>query len=221
MSHSLFVSHVLTTLEHWGVDVELSAKQQVHTLPNQQGLACSGFFTETPYPKLAVATGKNKKEWLAILAHEFSHACQWKEQDPLWVQLFDDWGYGREEASDALDRWLDGEEWSNTTLCDVIARIRDIELDCEKRTIQWIKTFKLPIDIEEYTQKANSYVYFYNQVQKTRRWYDTGQAPYQLERVWKSAPIIFLDQKETPSKLQEAFDQHYPVSNHSKRLHFK
>lgn len=208
-NRDLFIEHVQRTLEEWGVETEFSTEEQVYTLGNGQGLACSGFFAELPRPKLAVALGKPDEEWLPILAHEFSHAHQWKEGSALWKRLFDDWGHGREEASDALDRWLEGEEWSGEQLNDIVARIRDIELDCERRTVEMIEKFQLPIDVEEYTQKSNAYVYFYNHVAQTRQWYGRGTAPYQIEDVWQNAPKTFSGQSETPLSLQKAFERHY------------
>ena len=210
MTSQNFIDHVISTLSLWGVEVELSPSSQVYTLPNNEGLACSGFFSEFPKPRLAVATGKSPDQWLAILAHEFSHACQWKEKSSLWGNLFDDWGYGQEEASDALDRWLEGEEWSEEKLEDIVARIRDIEMDCEKRVVDLIDRFSLPLKKTEYIQKANAYVFFYNQVKKTRKWYEKGQAPYEIEDVWKQAPCHFIEGNITPHALQASFDKYYP-----------
>ena len=105
MSHSLFVSHVLTTLEHWGVEVELSAKQQVHTPPNQQGLACSGFFTETPYPKLAVATGKNEKECWPFWHMNFLTRVNGKSKTPFGCNFLMIGGMGEKRP---LMHWIGG-----------------------------------------------------------------------------------------------------------------
>lgn len=208
-----FISFVTENLKNWGVKTEMSPERQVYTGNDGTGFACSGFFSELPELKLAVAMGKPEKEWLSILAHEYSHATQWKEQSPYWTNLFKDWGQGKEEATEALDRWLQGEEWGEEKIAEVIACVRDVERDCEERTVKLIHAFNLPIDAEEYTQKANAYVYFYNWLGKTRQWYEAGLAPYEIEDIWRSAPKSFSYSAETPKELEEAFQRNYALKS--------
>ena len=214
-----FVKHVEHTLDEWKVEFRVSPGAQVFTGEDNTGLGCSGFFADRPQVVLAVAVGKPQDEWVSILAHEFSHACQWREQAHVWNDLFDDWGRGTEEASEAIDGWLEGHHnWDTSTLYDVISRARAVELDCEIRTLNLIEQFQLPIDSQEYAQKANAYVYFYNHLAQTRQWYPEGGAPYQNKEVWSCAPTSMIHTPMTPPSLAEAFERVYPVPSVAKKI---
>lgn len=221
MENKKFLDDIKKKLIEWDVLMDFSPEKQVHTLGNGQGLACSGFFSELPRPKLAVAMGKPENEWTVILAHEFSHANQWKEQADVWTNLFHDWSRGREEASDALDRWLEGEDWSESQIQDVVGRIRDVERDCEERTVKLLTTYGLLDDPTEYIQKSNAYVYFYNHVAKTRKWYEAGKAPYEIPEIWTRAPKEFIKTESTPPELEQAFWDVFGGRQDKKSLKFK
>jgi hypothetical protein len=68
-----------------------------------------------------------------------------------------------------------------------------MELDCEKRSVAKIKQFKLPINIKEYIQKANAYIFFYRALSKTRKWTTKDKSPYTVEAVWKKMPSKLLN----------------------------
>ena len=100
--------------------------------------------------------------------HEYCHMTQWLDGIPLWKEA--------EEALSGMWDWLSGEEIENVEKSIDIAR--DLELDNEKRTVEMIKKWKLPIDVNEYIRKANAYVLFYNYLKKTRKWSEPTNSPY-------------------------------------------
>lgn len=207
-----FMAQAHDQLTEWGVEFQIYDAPAVYTVDQetQQGIPCSGFFEDRPKVRLGLAIGKPWQEWVSIFAHEYAHAQQWHEQSPVWTNLFDDWGRGIEEASNALDGWLSGDlDWDTITLWDVINRARNVELDCERRTLGLIDQYNLPIDREDYAQKAAAYVYFYNHLAKTRQWNEPGQAPYQVEEVYSKAPKELTDDPFTPPELEAAFDAFY------------
>ena len=213
-----FVSFVHKETMSWGITPLFADTPRISSRPDGGGIASSGFFEDRPTPRLAVGLGKPWQEWLPVLAHEFSHAQQWREQSLVWTNLFKDWGRGVEEASNALDGWLDGTlVLSPEQLSDVVDRARAVELDCERRTIALMRQWNLPIDPTEYAQKAAAYVYFYNHVAKTRQWYSADAAPYELAEVWSCAPRELSDSPTTPPLLQEAFDRNYPTAPRAPR----
>ena len=53
-----------------------------------------------------------------------------------------------------------------------------MELDCEKRVVDRIKEYNLPLDIPTYTKRANAYALFYNYMHSNRAWYKIGHEPY-------------------------------------------
>jgi hypothetical protein len=78
-------------------------------------------------------------------------------------------------------------------LKNVVDKVLEMELDCEKRSIEKIKKYKLPINVKEYTQKANAYMYFYRALAKTRKWTNKSKSPYSLTNIWKQMPSKLLN----------------------------
>ena len=193
-----------------GIQVRLDAAEQVFT----NGLGCSGFFEDRPTPVLAVAVGKPLEDWLAILVHEYCHACQYREGATAWQALFQDWrGQGIEDACVVLDAWLEGAcELTPTTLDSVIRTIKTVELDCERRVVALNAELSLGLDPATYAQNAAAYVYGYDRVRETRRWFEAGRAPYQLPEVTATAPrsLDGLDVDRAPVALAQALVEAYP-----------
>jgi hypothetical protein len=110
---------------------------------------------------------------------------QWLEGIPLWRTAND--------SIEEIDKWLDGKEVENIEEC--INASRDLELDNEKRSVEMIKKWNLPIDVSEYTKKSNAYVLFYNYIKTSRKWSLPGNSPY--------------SNKEVLSKMSTDFDMNY------------
>lgn len=173
--------------------------------PNQSsikfsdGIYVSGYFDEG---KKILAVGKKNPQYLPTLIHEFSHCEQYIEDDPAWcseVYLPHNEQYW-EDANEALDLWIEYKiELSELDLKICIKSIRDCELDCEKRTVQNIIKFDLPIDIGEYIQRANSYLYLYTAVQKSRIWPAKDHSPYFFKQITDQMPGHFCNDYENLS----------------------
>lgn len=151
------------------------------------GDRCRGFFLErddAPH-ELNVACKHPFENWFLVYAHESSHMDQFLEGDPVWQE-----GYIEDVDTNSLfNLWLKRHiELGGDQLNTVIHGVRDLELDCEKRTIEKIKTFELPISAEEYAQKANAYLYTYTVAAHLRKWPKRGHCPYEIEEVWKNLP---------------------------------
>ena len=172
----------------------------------------SGFFVESPAPVLGLAIGKDPEEWLEILAHESSHMDQWAQGSQAWSNnVMPD---GR-EAVDWIDDWISGQEVDQGLLSHAFQAAKAVELDCERRTITKIRSFGLPIDVRGYAQRANAYVHFYGQVEKTRAWNETGRAPYQIKEVWSRAPEEMVD--EPTPELSAAYETFWPSDRSTPR----
>jgi hypothetical protein len=149
------------------------------------GSEVNGYFVVYDKPTLAVAVKRPVMDWVMVLAHEGSHMEQWIERSPYWTESFVD---GR-EAIDHLDDWCRGKDMSEDELADICRRARDVEWDCEKRTIEKAKKYALPVNIKEETQKANSYILLYSLIRHFRRWPDIR--PYEVEDIWSVMPDNF------------------------------
>lgn len=155
----------------------------------------NGYMVEFPKKELAVATGKPLDLWLSVLVHESSHLDQLLEKSNYWC---DSYVSGTTfEIVDIVMLWIEGKiELNDIQLNNYIKLSRNIELDCERRTVEKIKKFSLPLNISEYIQKANSYIFFYTAMKKTKAWYIPNKEPYHIKEVWSLCPTEFLADDE-------------------------
>lgn len=135
-------------------------------------IECTG---EAINGRLTIATGGNKENWLQVFLHETCHLDQRIER-PKWFDKCDN-------LVTKLDKWLSNEDGAKDISWDDITKIIELEHDCEKRSLQKIKDFDLPINLEEYAQKANSYLASYANTFRDRKW---DSAPYTDPKRWKS-----------------------------------
>jgi hypothetical protein len=175
-------------------DIKLKLKH-THYIVASKSIRCSGYFDEVSR-ELVVA--RNNPQWLEILVHEFAHLTQWKDNCKEWRNLGD--------SITKVDDWLAGKRVKYVK--KALGRVRDLELDNEKRSTKLIKDWGLPIDIKEYTQKANAYVQFYNWMYFTRRWCSIKNSPTKNPEVYKQMPTIFrMDYKNMSEKYLRIFEE--------------
>lgn len=178
------LDYIKSSAKENGVTVKISKYKNVRL----NNFLCSGYFMyERTPPLLAFATGKPTKDWIGVAIHESCHMDQWIEQCPVWTNsIMTDYG----EPMNIIEKWIDGREIEDSFLRKNIYNALDIELDCEKRSVEKMKMLGLDeyIDPVEYTQKSNSYVLFYLALYRTRQWYKPHKKPYDLEAVWSKMP---------------------------------
>lgn len=188
----------------YDVDLILSSDISVNIT---DGIKVGGYFSDDSdgtKPVLACAIGQpNFERAITLFAHESSHLDQWSEKNDLWV---------RSNGISIIDDWLEGKEVDEEKLDRAIKTTIDLELDCEKRTIDKIKKYKIPIDITEYKQRANAYILFYNYVRKHRKWSTPGNPPYG-DKIYSYAPKRWIKNyyDYIPKKLEKAFDKYLGI----------
>lgn len=144
---------------------------------------CNGYFEEDK-KELAVATGNGLNYWLPILVHETSHFDQWREKSTVWAN------------------------YSKAVGKEIILKTRDLELDCEIRSVEKIKKYDLPINKSEYIKKANAYILFYTFIGNTKRWYVIGKEPYNNKKIVNLMPDHFnIDYNVLDKKLEKLYHQ--------------
>lgn len=203
-----FCDHIKETAKKHGVLFTLSPES--HTpYPTTKDLV-NGYLVEFPQKQLAVACGKPMEQWLPILAHESSHLDQLIEKSHYW---YDSYVPGTTfETVDIIMLWIENKiELNETQLNNYIKLSRNVELDCERRTAEKIKTFDLPIDITEYIQKANSYIFFYTAMKTTKAWYIPGKEPYRTKEVWSLCPTEFLSDDEYENVPEELMRKYQTI----------
>lgn len=165
-----FIAHVKRLCKLHNITCELRPTKYVKYSTN---IKCSGWF-DLDGKKLIVAM--NRPDSIAILAHEYCHLTQWLDEHPLWDVSGD--------SLNLIDAWLEG----NSEVEDIqyhLGIARDLELDNEKRTAVVIENWGLSVDLDEYIQKANAYVLFYNYMFYTRKWSTVKNSPYKNKYILK------------------------------------
>lgn len=156
-----------------------------------KSIKCNGFF-ESKYqienefkPYLAVAVKKPLEQWLPIFVHESCHMDQWLEKSSLWLDADD---------FKLLDSWLSGTLYPREVITNFIYKVIQLDADCERRTIDKIKKYDLPIDVSWYATRANAYLYYYQWLLVSRKWYKT--APYEIEEILNLMPKVIKEDSE-------------------------
>lgn len=184
------------------IAVHLQRKKQVR----MDGIMVSGFFCSHT-DRLFVAG--LSPDWIPIMVHETCHRDQYTEQIKIWNDTVNIRGEEHDPLT-LMHEWLDGErELGDRKLREVLRGAMALELDCERRAAKKIDQFYLPINLKEYIQKANAYVYFYLAMQHTRAWYPKGKAPFTLPEVWTKMPTNFdNDYTKLPKRIKDLILKH-------------
>jgi len=186
-----FLNHVKKECEAY--EVQLCIRKGKYVVLNKKN-QCSGYFDpEEGKERLVVAS--NRKDFLSILVHEYAHLTQWADNCYEW------YNYG--ESYNLVDEWLGGEDVHN--IGRHLKRAMLIELDNEKRSVALIKKFKLPIDIDDYIRKANSYMFFWLYLKYTRSWSKASNSPYNNKTIISKMPKRFLKEYKMTERIKKLY----------------
>jgi hypothetical protein len=172
--------------------IKCDIRNASYTIPTPK-IKCAGYFDDQE--KLLVVAKKHV-DFITTLIHEYCHLLQWKEQSKIWKSV------DKDKSFPLVDKWLSGKEVKNYK--QHLAAIRDLELDCEKRTVAMMKKWNIPTD--EYIQKANAYVHFYNWIAETRRWSTPNNSPYTNKHVISVMSSKFnMQYDKLPKRIKQVF----------------
>lgn len=183
-----YLRDVSQTCKEYGVAMYFGRGRQVL----YRDLLCMGYFDDMHHapPRYAVATGRPLSEWLPIAVHEFCHVKQWIERVPAWTnQVITPSAC----ALDLLGEWFNGREMKKEQIAKLVRVAREVERDCEERTVSEIIRHRLPIDPAKYAKQANSYVFSYTAMSKTRAWY--ARSPRDIPQILKLMPDEILPER--------------------------
>lgn len=131
---------------------------------------CGGWFDQA---KMELKVAYKNKYGFEILIHEYCHYLQWKNDNKFFNEKV-------KEVGIVFD-WLAGEDYSNYKINKAIRNTIELEWDCEKRALELIKSYKLPVDVEVYIKTSNAYLLFYHIVESERKW--SKKSPYNDKKI--------------------------------------
>lgn len=197
-----FIKHVKYKCKRYNIKLTI-INSNVITMP--EGERVAGYFIDDPL-EIAIARTKSN-DWLSTLVHEFSHLEQWIDNDVDYLAK-----YKRTHAYQIISHWINGKEYTKSTINSCLALIRQCELNCERRTIKNIIKHNLPINIDTYIKQASAYIHFYNYIKFTRTW-NMGNSPISIPEILEKMPSN-LDGTfvKFPVKLKQLYDYHLTVA---------
>ena len=191
MNKKDFIKFVKNHLKEYDIKLVITKGYNIY----DGGNACGGYFNESD--KILKVSGKAYR-WFEILCHEYCHFLQFVEDSQFNVNF--------NEKTDNWDEWLAGEvELPQRHIHNKYMAMRNIEIDCEKRTVELIKKYGLPINIKRYIQRANAYLFFLAYVKKHRKWVnkvETGD-----KRFVKLVPKRFMNNFNDYNRMPKGFEE--------------
>lgn len=126
--------------------------------------------------ELRIMEVAEKDIFLNVLVHEYSHMRQWIEESPIYGKK-----YKNLDPYMVVFNWLHrGKEYEEDVLDNSFRLVKEIELDCEKRAIQTIKKWNLPINTETYTKCAIALIYYFDYMRHFRK---VGNCDYESPEI--------------------------------------
>lgn len=193
-----FIKHVRKRCKETGVELKLVDDISVGC----GEVKCGGYF-DSDNLVLACATIdlQDPIRWVTLLAHEYCHLEQWAENSEIWNSTT----IGDYDALTIWDMWLNHYvELNEEQLTKYTNIAMNLELDCEKRTVEVLREFSLPFDIGVYTQRSNAYAIMYQFCKKYRKWNIPGRSPSGMVEVYSILSKEFdMDYYNLPKDYEE------------------
>lgn len=159
----------------------------------------SGYFSEEDKE---IVISLKEQDWLEVLAHEYNHFIQYITNEPSYISLTQ----GDSNYLSEMWGWIDKEsEFEETRLDVMFDTVREMELYCERKTMETIKEFNLPIDLDEYIFSANVYLYFYSFVRKYRCWFKENVGIKDITELSDLQMTLEEDFSKLPELYEETF----------------
>lgn len=127
-----------------------------------------------------------------IFIHEYCHFLQWKMKSKIYKKSFNPFAN--------FEKWL-MYKIRNFSIED-LRIIQQLEIDCDRRAINQIEKYNLPVNKIIYTQKSNSYILSYNYMFTDRIFFKN--LDFENEELIRLMPTVQL----TMSQIKKGFPEH-------------
>lgn len=195
-----FLAHAIKELAENNVSINLLNAERVSD--------CNGYFDDSDYPILSVATGKPFNQWFPTFVHEFCHFCQWRDNGRKWPN---EWLLKNNlDPTTELFYWYsNAKQMTKEEALNVCEVAYLCERDCEIRTKNVIIGDNLSISPTDYIRRANSYLVFYFLIPEFKSWYKT--APYESNDILEKMPSMNIstmeEHKEMAKNLKDLYEK--------------
>ena len=178
---NLFVKHAKKICRRHGVSLRFLNKKYASTdgRDKVQGYFFEG--DEDEKANIAIAKDNPRTDWLGCLCHELGHMFQWLEGDLTYVAL----DFSGADANGIFDDDEESEENRHKAMMLVLAN----ELDAERRAVDLIIKWDLPINIERYTKQSNAILYYHHIALETGKWAE--KKTLNTHRILEKMPSTF------------------------------
>jgi hypothetical protein len=155
--------------------------------------------------QLNIAVSRPMNVWFPILLHEYCHFQQWVDNDADWLAAS-----GKPDSSNVMWEYIKGEREKTEFVRRHIAKVKAMELDCERRTCEMMTNYTHIKSREQYAKEAGAYIYFHDFIYKTGKWYSKNKG----KRTLDSKEIVDLmpssmegDYEVMPKGLHKLFEE--------------
>lgn len=187
-----FLNYVEQECDLAGIKVKYEPKEIITSYDEKDEGDCRGYFDDES-KELVVACKRKINEWFPVFVHEYCHFCQWQDKEPAYVDC----------SVNGLDPGtLMGQWYANDINIDVevisesYKTLRDCELNNERRAVECIRLWNLPVDTIDYIKRANIYMYFHMFSLKYRCWYKKEWNLFEDEQLYRCMPDTLDDSNQ-------------------------
>jgi len=173
-----FINHVDNTCKAHNIKFILSPRKELNK--------STGYFNGR---RLVVCVNHPMEVWLETLLHEYGHL----EQDIENVH----------QISTDIFTWLKHQKRHTSTLY----KIRDMELDCERRSVKNIDRFNLPIKKMDYAKRAGAYIHYYNYMLINPTW--PKKSPSTIDEIVQRMPNSLRGTFEKLGSHEKVYRKYY------------
>jgi len=163
-----FISNLVNLCKKHNIKLKLEDKEKVDSGDH---LLCNGYFDDSA-KELVVGTKNPLNLWLRVLVHESCHLDQYIHFPKSYNKCINNVQKLNDYLQNPVGELKDKEE--------ILHSVLKLELDCEKRSVEKIDAYRLPIDKETYIKEANEYLFSYKKALRTKKW-DDGTKPFDRE----------------------------------------
>lgn len=107
-----------------------------------------------------------------------------------------------------IDSWFAGKEYAERDLSRAFRIVRTMERDAERRSVELIQKYELPVNLDLYIKRANCYIYAHFIMERHRKFWAFKQDPFYSRKVLAIMPNDFRKRSHQtiPADIENALE---------------